>query len=168
MGKSKKQAILEACQEISFPLLLILLCILAVFAPSFVMNGVPRAMFLPLSLSIGFAMIISFVAAQTLVPVISNWLLKEEKFAFHHERTHAHAGLALDALEIKEVEKHNKADRENPHENDFFQRMKLKLAARLDAWMPYRKPIVVIYLAVTPGSGRSLFLHYWQRSLTKK
>ena len=148
MGKSKKQAIFEACQEISFPLLLILLCILAVFAPSFVMNGVPRAMFLPLSLSIGFAMIISFVAAQTLVPVISNWLLKEEKFAFHHEKTHAHAGLALDALEIKEVEKHNKADRENPHENDFFQRMKLKLAARLDAWMPYRKPIVVIYLAV--------------------
>src|SRR6185312_11104180 len=77
MGKPKRLAILEACQEISFPLLLILLCILAVFAPSFVMNGVPKAMFLPLSLSIGFAMIISYIAAQTLVPVISNWLLKE-------------------------------------------------------------------------------------------
>ncbi|HEY8734752.1 MAG TPA: efflux RND transporter permease subunit, partial [Puia sp.] len=55
MGKSKRQAILDACEEISFPLLLILLCILAVFAPSFVMTGVPKAMFLPLSLSIGFA-----------------------------------------------------------------------------------------------------------------
>lgn len=60
MGKSKKLAIYDACKEIAFPLLLILLCILAVFAPSFVMNGVPKAMFLPLSLSIGFAMIISF------------------------------------------------------------------------------------------------------------
>jgi multidrug efflux pump subunit AcrB len=45
MGKPKKQAILDACEEISFPLLLILLCILAVFAPSFVMSGVPKAMF---------------------------------------------------------------------------------------------------------------------------
>ena len=48
MGKSKKQAIEDACTEISFPLLLILLCILAVFAPAFIMTGVPKAMFLPL------------------------------------------------------------------------------------------------------------------------
>ena len=47
MGKTKRVAILDACEEISFPLLLILLCILAVFAPSFVMTGVPKAMFLP-------------------------------------------------------------------------------------------------------------------------
>ena len=86
MGKNKKQAILDACSEISFPLLLILLCILAVFAPSFVMNGVPKAMFLPLSLSIAFAMIVSFIAAQTLVPVISNWLLKAEIFQYHHDK----------------------------------------------------------------------------------
>ncbi len=96
MGKTKKQAILDACSEISFPLLLILLCILAVFAPAFVMTGVPRAMFLPLSLSIAFAMIVSFIAAQTMVPVISVWLLKAEKFQYHHRGPHAHAGLALD------------------------------------------------------------------------
>ncbi len=46
MGKSKRQAIYDACEEISFPLLLILLCILAVFAPALIMKGVPRAMFL--------------------------------------------------------------------------------------------------------------------------
>ena len=63
MGKNKKQAILDACTEISFPLLLILLCILAVFAPALVMSGVPKAMFLPLSLSIAFAMIVSFVGS---------------------------------------------------------------------------------------------------------
>ncbi len=84
MGKPKKQAIYEACKEISLPLLLILLCILAVFAPSFVMSGVPRAMFLPLSLSIGFAMTISYFLAQSLVPVLCNWLLKEGKFAHAH------------------------------------------------------------------------------------
>ncbi len=33
LGKTNRQAILDACSEISFPLLLILMCILAVFAP---------------------------------------------------------------------------------------------------------------------------------------
>ncbi|MBW8686872.1 efflux RND transporter permease subunit [Chitinophaga rhizophila] len=86
MGKSKRQAIYDASQEIAFPLLLILLCILAVFAPSFIMTGVPRAMFLPLSLSIGFAMIASYFAAQSLVPVLSNWWLKEDKFSHQHQQ----------------------------------------------------------------------------------
>lgn len=76
MGKTKQQAIYDACKEVALPLLLILLCILAVFAPSFIMSGVPRAMFLPLSLSIGFAMTVSYFLAQSLVPVLANWLLK--------------------------------------------------------------------------------------------
>src|SRR5580700_10283698 len=106
MNKPKRKAILDACAEIAFPLLLILLCILAVFAPSFVMEGVPKAMFLPLSLSIAFAMIVSFIAAQTLVPVISNWLLKQEHFQYTHNQPHAHAGLAIDQKEVAEVNEH--------------------------------------------------------------
>ncbi|UXX78475.1 efflux RND transporter permease subunit [Reichenbachiella carrageenanivorans] len=76
MKKTKAMAIWEACKEIAFPKLLILLCILAVFLPALVMHGVPRSMFLPLSLAVGFAMIASFLLSQTLVPVLSNWLLK--------------------------------------------------------------------------------------------
>jgi len=148
MGKSKRRAILDACQEISFPLLLILLCILAVFAPSLVMNGVPKAMFLPLSMSIGFAMIVSFFAAQTLVPVISNWLLKPEKFIYRHDQPHAHAGLAMDAAEIKEIEMHTAAEKSHPDENNFFQRLKLRLSSGLDGWMKSRKAIVVCYLVL--------------------
>jgi len=158
MGKNKRQAILDACEEISFPLLLILLCILAVFAPSFVMTGVPRAMFLPLSLSIGFAMIISFLAAQTLVPVISNWLLKEEMFRYHHHKDHAHAGLALDANEVEEVNLHTEEDRKHPEENDFFQRMKMQLATRLDQWMPHRKTIVMVYLVTALAAAGICFV----------
>ncbi|WP_337040678.1 efflux RND transporter permease subunit [Emticicia sp. 17c] len=149
MGKTKKQAILDACQEISFPLLLILLCILAVFAPSFVMTGVPRAMFLPLSLSIGFAMIVSFIAAQTLVPVISNWLLKQEMFQYHHNEFHAHAGLALDKGEINEVEEHTKQDKKHEDDNSFFQRMKIKLAAFVEKGISSRRLIVISYLFLT-------------------
>ncbi|MGN6212663.1 efflux RND transporter permease subunit, partial [Parafilimonas sp.] len=143
MGKPKRQAILDACQEIAFPLLLILLCILAVFAPSFIMTGVPKAMFLPLSLSIGFAMIVSYIAAQTLVPVISNWVLKAEKFQYHHATIdHAHAGLALNEKEVDEVVMHTEEDTKHASENNFFQRLKMRLVNSLQRWMPNRKPIV--------------------------
>jgi multidrug efflux pump subunit AcrB len=77
LGKSKAKAILDACKEIVWPKLLILLCILAVFVPSIFMSGVPRGMFLPLSLAVGFAMIASFFLSNTFVPVMANWLLKD-------------------------------------------------------------------------------------------
>ncbi|MDU0371963.1 efflux RND transporter permease subunit [Hymenobacter endophyticus] len=78
MGKPKALAIWDACQEIAFPKLLILLVVLAVFAPAFMMSGIPGALFKPLALAIGFSMIVSFVLSQTFVPVMANWLLKEE------------------------------------------------------------------------------------------
>lgn len=158
MGKPKRLAILNACEEISFPLFLILLCILAVFAPSFIMNGVPKAMFLPLSLSIGFAMIVSFLAAQTLVPVISNWLLKEEMFRYHHGRLHAHAGMALDEKEKEEITMHGREDVAHPEENNIFQRMKIGLGNLLERWMPRRKFIVAVYLICSVTAAGFCFM----------
>ncbi len=158
MGKNKRQAILDACTEISFPLLLILLCILAVFAPALVMSGVPKAMFLPLSLSIAFAMIVSFIAAQTLVPVLTNWLLKEEKFQYHHNQPHAHAGLALDDNEVEEIKTHLKEDKIHPEENGFFQKLKNGLANLLEGWMPKRKLIVLFYLIISFAAAAFCFM----------
>jgi multidrug efflux pump subunit AcrB len=76
-GKPKAKAILHGCREVAGPLLLILLSILSVFTPALFMSGVPKGMFLPLSLSVGFAMIASFLLALSFVPVVANWLLKE-------------------------------------------------------------------------------------------
>jgi len=152
MKKPKRKAIMDACLEIGFPLLLILLCILAVFAPSFVMKGVPKAMFLPLALSIAFAMIISYVAAQTLVPILANWLLKteghgasggREAVAFMNDND----GLALNRAEVAEVVVHARRDAQHKEEKGLFGMMKIGLLRRLDAWMPRRKLIVVCYLA---------------------
>ncbi|MBD1386129.1 efflux RND transporter permease subunit [Mucilaginibacter rigui] len=149
MGKSKKLAIYDACEEISFPLLLILLCILAVFAPSFMMNGVPRAMFLPLSMSIGLTMIVSYVLAQTLVPILSNWLIKAEQYQhYQHGELHAHAGEALDRIEEIQVNKHLKEEDEHPEKNDLFERVKLRFMQIITRWMPAKKLIVPVYLVV--------------------
>lgn len=149
MGKSKKLAIYDACEEISFPLLLILLCILAVFAPSFLMNGVPKAMFLPLSMSIGLTMIVSYVLAQTLVPILSNWLIKAEQYQhYHHGELHAHAGEALNPKEEVQVNKHLKEEDEHPEKNDLFERVKLRFMQIITRWMPGKKLIVPVYLVV--------------------
>jgi multidrug efflux pump subunit AcrB len=152
MGKSKKLAIYDACEEISFPLLLILLCILAVFAPSFLMNGVPKAMFLPLSMSIGLTMIVSYILAQTLVPILSNWLIKAERYRhYHHGEVHAHAGEALDKPEEKQVKKHLKKEEEEPEQNDFFEKVKLRFIQILTRWMPNKRVIVPVYLVLELG-----------------
>lgn len=149
MKKTKRQAIFDACKEISFPLLLILLCILAVFAPSFVMNGVPKAMFLPLSLSIGFAMIISFFAAQMLVPVLSNWILKTEKHTYKHGEEHAHAGLALDKEESAEIDLHLKNELKHPEKNDFFQKVKMAFMKQLEKLFVKRNKWVIAYFVIS-------------------
>jgi multidrug efflux pump subunit AcrB len=77
LGKSTSRAIWDACKEIAVPKLLILLSILAVFVPALFMTGVPKSMFMPLSMAVGFAMIASFLLSQTLVPVLSNWFIKK-------------------------------------------------------------------------------------------
>src|SRR6201996_5509293 len=152
MGKPKRVAIYDACEEISFPLLLILLCILAVFAPSFLMNGVPKAMFLPLSLSIGLTMIVSYVIAQTLVPILSNWMIKADHYQhYKHGELHAHAGEALDKQEEKQVNLHLKKEEKEPEKNDFFEKVKMRFMQIITSWMPSKKIIVPVYLIVVIG-----------------
>lgn len=79
MGKNKAKAILEGCKEIVTPKLLILFSILAVFAPALFMSGVPKGMFMPMSLAVGFAMIASFLLSMTFVPVMAVWIMKDLK-----------------------------------------------------------------------------------------
>jgi multidrug efflux pump subunit AcrB len=87
MKKTKAQAILDACREIAFPKLLILLCILAVFAPAFMMSGIPGSLFMPLALAISFSMIVSFVMSQTFVPVMANWMMKNDQHLEEQKET---------------------------------------------------------------------------------
>ncbi|WP_052496613.1 efflux RND transporter permease subunit [Pedobacter lusitanus] len=159
MGKSKRVAIYEACEEIAFPLLLILLCILAVFAPSFMMNGIPKAMFLPLSLSIGFTMIVSFVIAQTLVPILCNWLIKAEQYQhYDHQKIHAHAGEALDESEKEQIEEHFKEEINHPEKNDLYERIKMQYISICERLMKLRKLMIPVYLLLVLISAGLCFV----------
>ena len=75
-GTARARAVVDACQRTALPRLLSMLCILAVFLPSFFMTGVGRQLFVPLSLAVGFAMIASYVLSSTLVPVLAALLMR--------------------------------------------------------------------------------------------
>src|SRR5579863_6927575 len=75
-GVSRARAVVEACSRTALARLLSMICILAVFVPSFFMIGVARQLFVPLSLAVGFAMIASYLLSSSLVPVFSTWLMR--------------------------------------------------------------------------------------------
>ncbi len=148
MGKPKRLAIWDACKEIAFPKLLILFCILAVFAPAFTMGGIPGSLFLPLALAIGFSMIVSYFLAQTFVPVMANWIMKVHK---GQAPAVVHAALAREQGEEKErllLQPHGKDGKPS-----FFDKVRTRFLAFIDRIIPYRKPIVTIYLVLTAGAA---------------
>ena len=81
---SMSRAVRQGNMETAVPRLLALLCILSVFIPSFIMQGAVRALFVPLSLAVGGAMITSYLLSSTFVPVLSVWLL-ENRHGNHGE-----------------------------------------------------------------------------------
>lgn len=73
---SLARAVEQGSLQTAVPRFLAMLCILSVFIPAFIMQDPLRALFMPLALAVGFAMISSYLLSSTLVPVISVWLLK--------------------------------------------------------------------------------------------
>jgi len=156
MGKPKALAIWDACKEIAFPKLLILFCILAVFAPAFTMSGIPGALFLPLSLAIGFSMITSYMLAQTFVPVMANWIMKNK----HEDKSHKD-GFALedegDAWEQKELAIKNAMEGSKGHKLTRFDKFRLRFLAWIDWMMPRRVFWVCFYVLTALGFAFIMF-----------
>src|ERR1051325_8504680 len=75
-GKPVARAVSDSGKEVALPLLISMLCVLAVFVPSFFMEGAAKAMFIPLSLAVGFSMVTSYLLASTLVPIVSTWIIR--------------------------------------------------------------------------------------------
>jgi len=90
------RAVRQGNRETAVPRLLALLCILAVFVPSFFMEGAARELFVPLSMAVGYAMIASYFLSSTFVPVLSAWLLKH---GHHTDDTQGFFGKVLGVYE---------------------------------------------------------------------
>jgi multidrug efflux pump subunit AcrB len=149
MGKSKATAIWDACKEIAFPKLLILLCILAVFAPAFTMGGIPGSLFLPLALAIAFSMITSYFLAQTFVPILANWIMKAHP-ANHNTQEKMHAAIAGD---------HDTWDQKKmlleKEEKDLsrFEKLRNRFLRFIGRLYIVRKPVVIAYVVLVSGAA---------------
>lgn len=177
LGKPKALAIWDACKEIAFPKLLILLCILAVFAPAFTMTGIPGSLFLPLAMAIAFSMITSYFLAQTFVPILANWLMKghhhqssKDGHVLTDEEEYAALGFTpseeLDTWDQKKKLLERQADSGNA-ELSRFDKFRNRFLKFLDRIFPYRKPVVTLYVLVTCGLVVFLFMHIGRDVLPK-
>jgi len=82
------------------------------------MEGIPRDMFMPLSMAVAFAMIASFISSQTFVPIMANWIMKTKKH---------HAG---------------------KYKRSFVDKVGVKYVYRLRSYFAKSKLISVLYVAV--------------------
>jgi CzcA family heavy metal efflux pump len=85
-GKGVIEAIMDGAAQIVTPAFVSLLCICIVFVPMFFLPGVAGFLFVPMALSVVFAMIASFVLSRTLVPTMAMYLLKPHQP--HDENAH--------------------------------------------------------------------------------
>lgn len=100
-GQNRKQAVLLAAQEVAMPILVSTITTIVVFLPVLFMAGIARYLFLPLALTISFALTMSFWVSRTVTPLLCYYWLKEGK---HEKKTRGIGALVtgffdrLDAL----------------------------------------------------------------------
>jgi multidrug efflux pump subunit AcrB len=83
-GEGLAMAAINGTSEIFGPAFLTMLCILAVFIPAFFMGGMAKALFVPLTLAVGFSIIWAFLLSMTIVPILATWLLKGHGHVYGH------------------------------------------------------------------------------------
>jgi multidrug efflux pump subunit AcrB len=122
-GERIERSVADSGREVALPLLIAMLCVVAVFLPSFGMEGAARALFLPLSLAVGFSMAASYLLASTMVPILAVW-------------THRKARASADAGSV-------------PVPPGFFANLQKRYASALKPVLSLRWLLASIYLAAT-------------------
>jgi multidrug efflux pump subunit AcrB len=78
-GLEPARGVLQATQRTVVPRFLSMLAVVAVFVPSFLMTGVTKSLFVPLSLAVAFAMVASFLLSSSLLPVLFLWMHRKSE-----------------------------------------------------------------------------------------
>ncbi len=76
-GQKRRSAVLAAAQEVAMPILVSTITTIVVFFPVLFMSGIARYLFLPLALTIAFALTMSFWVSRTVTPLLCYYWLKE-------------------------------------------------------------------------------------------
>jgi len=81
LGKTRKQAALDAAREVAMPILASTVTTIVVFFPVVFLVGAAKLLFVPLTLTISLALVASFWISRTVTPLLAAKLLSE-----HHQR----------------------------------------------------------------------------------
>jgi hydrophobe/amphiphile efflux-1 (HAE1) family protein len=76
LGHSRKQAVLAAAQEVAMPILVSTITTIVVFFPVLFLSGVAKNLFMPLAMTIAFALTMSFFVSRTVTPLLCLHILK--------------------------------------------------------------------------------------------
>jgi multidrug efflux pump subunit AcrB len=159
-GKTVTASILDGAAQILAPAFVSLLCICIVFVPMFYLPGVSGFLFVPLALSVIFAMIASFVLSRTLLPTMAMYLLKPHvsKAAGHDSVQEAHKAGWSTRLLAPFVGFQRRFE-------DHFERLRKRYADLLAHSVIGRRKtfitgflvVVLLSLGLTPFLGRNFF-----------
>jgi len=78
MGKPVVKAIMDGAEEVAMPALVSTVAICVVFLPVFLLSEPSRSLFIPLGLTVSFAMLASYGLSRTIVPLMSKNLFEAE------------------------------------------------------------------------------------------
>ena len=70
LGQDRRDAVLDAAQEVAMPIFVSTITTIVVFFPVVFLAGVARNLFMPLALTISFALIMSFFVSRTVTPLL--------------------------------------------------------------------------------------------------
>src|SRR6185503_17251293 len=72
---NRRKAVLDAAQEVAMPILVSTITTVIVFFPVLFLAGVAKNLFLPLAMTITFALVMSFFVSRTVTPLLClSWL----------------------------------------------------------------------------------------------
>jgi multidrug efflux pump subunit AcrB len=101
LGTPLTPAILTGASQIALPAIMATLSICVVFYPVGLLTGPAKYLFVPMALSVVFAMLASYVLSRTLVPLLSRMMLGSEKVpeGEHDNPLFPKLGLAFERLQ---------------------------------------------------------------------
>ena len=148
-GKDVKTAILDGAVQIATPAFVSTMCICIVFVPMFFLPGVSGFLFVPMALSVVFAMVASFILSRTLVPTLGMYWLKPHV----HGDDHTHAAKSKNPLVRFQRGFENR-----------FEKFRDGYSHVLGSALKARRPFVVVFLffalaslILVPFLGRNFF-----------
>ncbi|MDR4479079.1 MAG: efflux RND transporter permease subunit [Nitrospira sp.] len=74
MGKDGRSAAEDSAMELTLPILVATICILIVYLPIMFFTGIVKYLFVPLAMTVAFAMLADYVVSMSVTPVVLAWL----------------------------------------------------------------------------------------------